>query len=244
MNLNRKQLSFLITFFSMSLVVLCLYNIHLGQQEKEEYLIELSLLEEEELEKSIEEELKALEEMAKTEPVKSHMAYNEAHKASFGNPEPLKTLEEIMEEQEMSSDTDEPSELFSSNSEYAARVRELAKRRREKQELLGEKEASKEVMTNNLAKRRTSVSYSLVNRSHIDLPIPIYTCIEGGKVVINIKVDSSGNVFEADVNKKSSNTLNGCLVDNAISYALKSKFNSASKQGQIGTITYLFQEKH
>lgn len=228
----------------MSLVVLCLYNIHLGQQEKEEYLIELSLLEEEELEKTIEEELKALEEMAKTEPVKSHMAYNEAHKASFGNPEPLKTLEEIMEEQEMSSDTDDPTELFSSDSEYAARVKELAKRRREKQELLGEKEASKEVMTNNLAKRRTSVSYSLLNRRHIKLPIPIYTCIEGGKVVINIKVDASGNVFEADVNKKSSSTLNGCLVDNAIAYALKSKFNNGSQQGQIGTITYLFQEKH
>ncbi len=228
----------------MSLVVLCLYNIHLGQQEKEEYLIELSLLEEEELEKTIEEEIKALEEMAKTEPVKSHMAYNEAHKASFGNPEPLKTLEEIMEEQEMSSDTDDPTELFGSDSEYAARVKELAKRRREKQELLGEKEASKEVMTNNLAKRRTSVSYSLLNRRHIKLPIPIYTCIEGGKVVINIKVDASGNVFEADVNKKSSSTLNGCLVDNAIAYALKSKFNNGSQQGQIGTITYLFQEKH
>lgn len=243
MSLNRKQLSFLITFFSMALVVLGLYNIHLGQEDKEEYVIELSLLEEEELEKPIEEELKEMEEMAKADPVKSHMAYNEANKPSFGNPEPLKTLEEILEEQELSSDSDNPTDYLSSDSEYAARVKELAKRRREKQELLGEKEASKEVMTNNLAKRRTSISYSLVDRRHTSLPIPIYTCIEGGKVVINIKVDPLGKVIEADVNKKSSSTLNGCLVDNAIEYALKSKFNTGVKAEQMGTITYLFQEK-
>ncbi|TQO39353.1 hypothetical protein GQ41_4028 [Arenibacter algicola] len=227
----------------MALVVLGLYNIHLGQEEKEEYVIELSLLEEEELEKPIEEELKEMEEMAKADPVKSHMAYNEANKPSFGNPEPLKTLEEILEEQELSSDSDDPTDYLSSDSEYAARVKELAKRRREKQELLGEKEASKEVMTNNLAKRRTSISYSLVDRRHTSLPIPIYTCIEGGKVVINIKVDPLGKVIEADVNKKSSSTLNGCLVDNAIEYALKSKFNTGVKAEQMGTITYLFQEK-
>jgi len=227
----------------MALVVLGLYNIHLGQEDKEEYVIELSLLEEEELEKPIEEELKEMEEMAKADPVKSHMAYNEANKPSFGNPEPLKTLEEILEEQELSSDSDDPTDYLSSDSEYAARVKELAKRRREKQELLGEKEASKEVMTNNLAKRRTSISYSLVDRRHTSLPIPIYTCIEGGKVVINIKVDPLGKVIEADVNKKSSSTLNGCLVDNAIEYALKSKFNTGVKAEQMGTITYLFQEK-
>ena len=243
MNLNRKQLSFLITFFSMALVVLGLYNIHLGQEEKEEYVIELSLLEEEDLEKEIEEEIKEMEEMAKADPVKSHMAYNEANKPSFGNPEPLKTLEEILEEQELSADSDDPTDYLSTDSEYAARVKELARRRREKQELLGEKEASKEVMTNNLAKRRTSISYSLVDRRHTSLPIPIYTCIEGGKVVINIKVDPLGKVIEADVNKKSSSTLNGCLVDNAIEYALKSNFNTGEKAEQMGTITYLFQEK-
>ncbi|MCM4150682.1 hypothetical protein DHD05_03680 [Arenibacter sp. N53] len=244
MNLSRKQLSFLITFFSMSLVVLSLYNIHLGQKEKEEYVIELSLLDEEDLVKELEEEIKEMEEeMAKSEPVKSHMAFNEANKPSFGNPEPLRTLEEIMEEQELTSDSDDPTDFLSSDSEYATRVKELAKRRREKQELLGEKEASKEVMTNNLAKRRTSISYSLVDRRHTSLPIPIYTCIEGGKVVINIKVDVLGKVIEADVNKKSSSTLNGCLVDNAIEYALKSKFNAGEKVEQMGTITYLFQEK-
>ena len=36
--------------------------------------------------------------MANADPIKSHMAYNEAAKPSFGNPEPLKTLDEILEE--------------------------------------------------------------------------------------------------------------------------------------------------
>lgn len=243
MNLNKKQLSLLITFFSMSLMVLCLFNIHLGPKEQDEYVIELSLLEDEDLEQTIEEEIKAMEEMANNTPIKSHMAYNEANRPSFGNPEPLKTLAEILEEQEESSDSEDPTTYLSSDSEYATRVQELAQRRREKQDLLGEKEASKEVLTNNLAKRNTSVSYSLLNRQHTSLPIPIYTCIEGGKVVINIKVDPLGRVVQAEVNKKSSNTLNGCLVDNAIAYALKSKFNSGDRADQMGTITYLFQEK-
>jgi hypothetical protein len=70
----------------------------------------------------------------------------------------------------------------------------------------------KKELTNYLAARRTSVSYSLLDRNNYRLPPPIYTCIEGGKVVINIKVDALGNVTEADLNEKSSGTSNGCLV--------------------------------
>ena len=117
------------------------------------------------------------------------------------------------------------------------------KKREEAEQMLGEKEAQKQEFTNNLAKRRTSVSFSLVERSGYRLPPPIYTCIEGGKVVINIEVNSAGNVVDADFNSKSSGTSNGCLVDNAIAYAYKAKFSSASKSSQKGTITYLFQGK-
>ncbi len=238
MHLNRKQLSFLITLFSMSLIVLLLYNIHLGGQEIEEYAIELSLADED-IEKIIEEQEKMLEEMAKTDPIKSHIAYNENAKPSFGNPEPLKTLEELREEQAAN---DKPTANLDSESGYAANLQELAKKRAEMKQLLGEKEAKKQERTN-FAKRVTSVSYSLVDRDNYALPPPIYTCIEGGKVVINIKVDALGNVTEALVNKKSSNTINGCLIDNAIEYALKAKFNSTNKDSQKGTITYLFQGK-
>ncbi|MFS4494228.1 energy transducer TonB [Maribacter sp. 2308TA10-17] len=242
MHLNRKQLSFLITFFSMGIVVLILFNITLGEvgSQDDEYIVEMMLAEED-----IEELLKEkemLEKMAEADPVKSHMAYNETAKPSYGEPEPLQTLEELMAEQAALEDG-EPNDLMD-DGEYAERVKELKKKREEAKKKLGEKEAQKKEFTNNLAARKTSVSYSLVDRNNYKLPPPIYTCIDGGKVVINIKVDALGNVTEADFNEKSSGTSNGCLVDNAIAYALKAKFSGDSgKPTQKGTITYLFQGK-
>ncbi len=223
----------------MSLIILLLYNIHLGGVQEEEYVIEMSLADED-IEELLREEQERMEELANNDPIKSHMAFNETAKPSVGNPEPLKTLEEILEERALNSDQ---SEFSGSDSEYAAHLKELAEKRQEKKQLLGEREAQKEEFTNNLKDKRTSISYSLIDRNAYSLPPPIYTCIEGGKVVINIKVDASGFVTEADYNDQSSGTSNGCLVDNAIAYALKARFSSDSKASQIGTITYLFQRK-
>lgn len=223
----------------MSLIVLLLYNIHLGGVQEEEYVIEMSLADEDIIE-LLKEEEERMEELANNDPIKSHMAFNETAKPSVGNPEPLKTLEEILEERALNSDQ---SEFSGSDSEYEAHLKELAEKRQEKKQLLGEREAQKEEFTNNLKDKRTSISYSLIERNAYSLPPPIYTCIEGGKVVINIKVDSSGYVTEADYNDQSSGTSNGCLVDNAIAYALKARFSPDSKASQIGTITYLFQRK-
>ncbi len=242
MNLNRKQLSLLATVFSMSIVVLVLYNIQFGGQEesKEDYVVEM-VMDPEVLEEILKEE-EPLEEQEEIDPIKSHLAFNETAKPSYGNPEPLQTLEELMAERNEMSDGD-PTENMISDDVYSARVKALAKKREEKKQLLGEKEAQKKEFTNNLAARRTSVSYSLVDRNNYKLPPPIYTCIEGGKVVINIEVNALGYVTEADYNAKSSDTSNGCLVDNAINYALKARFNSSTKEAQKGTITYLFQGK-
>ena len=240
MNLNRKQLSLLITLFSMAIVLLCLYNIQLGKEEKvDEYVVEMLLLEDiEELEKQKEE----LEKKQKIDPIKSHMAYNDAMEASKGNPEEFKTLEEILEEREAAAEKDEdPTDL--ADGEYAERVKELKKKRQQAKQKLGEKDAKKKDFTNNLAKRRTSVSYSLIDRSNYRLPPPIYTCIEGGKVVVNIEVDDTGKVVDADFNARSSDTSNGCLVENAVAYALKAKFSSHQRSAQQGTITYIFQGK-
>lgn len=241
MDLNRSQLSLIITFFSLSIVILLLFNIHLGSEEQEEYTIELSLADEE-IEKIIE-ELERQEELANVDPIKSHMAFNETAKSSFEEPEPLKTLEELLEEKEASMNEDEFQEYLNSDSGYAASLKDLVKKREEKKQLLEEAEAKKKEFTNKLEKRKTSISFSLIDRTNYLLPPPIYTCIEGGKVVVNIEVDASGNVINAGYNEKSSNTSNGCLVENAIKYALKAKFSSAARDSQKGTITYLFQSK-
>lgn len=237
MQLNRKQLAFLIALFAMSIVVLALYNINMGQgAEEDQYFVEMVL---EELEEEPEEERE--KPRSADDPIKSHRAFNETARPSYGSPEPLKTLDELMEESR-EAEMGEPL-AQGTDADYAARIRELVKKREEAQRKLGEKEAQKQVFTNNLAERRTSVSYSLVDRNSIALPPPIYTCIEGGKVVINILVDGSGRVTEAYFNQKSSGTSNGCLVDNAIAYALKARFTASPKTSQKGTITYLFQQK-
>jgi len=238
MNLTRKQLSLIITIFTMANVVLLAYNVHLDDREEDEYVIEMAILDEE-VEQLLEEK-ERLEELAQNDAVKSHRAFNETAKPSIGNPEPLKTLEELRQERDMNSG---PNEFMNPGSDYAANLKELAKKRQERKEQLGEREAEKKEFTNHLKDKRTSISFSLVDRNAYYLPPPIYTCENGGKVVINIKVDRNGNVFEASFNDKSSNTNDYCLIENAKAYALKANFSQSSKSDQIGTITYLFQGK-
>ena len=242
MNLSRSQLSLLITAFSLSIVVLILFNLHLGAEQEDEYVIELSLADEE-LEALLEEEERLQEMLANTDPVKSHMALNEAAKPTIENPEPLKTLEEKQQKKAAGMDQEEARDFLSSESGYSANLKEILKQRELNKQKLEEIEAKKKEFSRNLENRRTSVSYSLVDRNNYELPPPIYTCIEGGKVVVNIKVDAYGYVKEATFNSKSSNTSNGCLVDNAITYALRARFDTSTKASQIGTITYIFQSK-
>lgn len=240
MNLNKSQLSLLITFLSMSIVVLLLFNIHMGGMKADEYVIEMSLADED-IVKLLEEEEQRLEELAANrDPIKSHMAINQTAKPSYGSPEPLKTLEELLKERAMSQ---AEGEAQGDDSEFVSQLRELTSKRDEKKQKLGERDAQKESFTNYLKDERTSIYYSLLDRNAYSLPPPIYTCIEGGKVVINIHVDANGYVTAASYNDKSSGTNNGCLVDNAIEYALKARFNPGPKAEQIGTITYLFQPK-
>ncbi len=222
----------------MANVVLLAYNVHLVNREEDEYIIEMALLDEEV--EALLEEKERLEELAQNDPIKSHQAFNETAKPSIGNPEPIKSLEELLEERELNSG---PNESMNNDAGYAASLKELAKKREARKEQLGERDAEKKEFTNYLKDKRTSISYSLVDRNAYSLPPPIYTCEEGGKVVINIKVDRAGDVFEVSFNEKSSNTTDYCLIENAKAYALKANFSRSSKTSQLGTITYLFQSK-
>ena len=65
----------------------------------------------------------------------------------------------------------------------------------------------------------------------------------GGKVVINITVNQFGDVIDASYNSAASNSKNGCLIDNALIYAQKAQFTPSGKVQQLGTITYMFQDK-
>ena len=91
---------------------------------------------------------------------------------------------------------------------------------------------------------RSTINYYLKDRYNNKLPNPIYTCLSGGFVYINIKVNQQGEVVSANYNKSKSNTTNECLIETAIKYAKRSKFNSNfnAKDFQKGYITYDFHK--
>jgi len=101
----------------------------------------------------------------------------------------------------------------------------------------------KKQLEDNVNNAKSTVSYSLVNRKHNFLPIPIYLCETSGKIVINITVNASGKVTDSEYNNASSSS-NQCLIDHAIEYANKARFNTnSSKASQIGTISFYFVGK-
>ncbi|WP_250433276.1 TonB family protein [Hanstruepera flava] len=92
--------------------------------------------------------------------------------------------------------------------------------------------------------KKSSMHYSLVNRTHRYLPTPIYLCETGGKIVVNITVNSAGKVTNASVNQAAS-VDNQCLKDHALEYANEARFNQdASKKSQLGSITFYFEGKN
>lgn len=91
--------------------------------------------------------------------------------------------------------------------------------------------------------KKSSMHYSLVNRTHKYLPTPIYLCDTGGKVVVNITVNNKGNVIKSSINTAAS-VANDCLQEHALEYANESRFNiDNSKKTQLGSITFYFENK-
>lgn len=93
------------------------------------------------------------------------------------------------------------------------------------------------------AKTKSTLTYSLKGRTLGYYEIPRYLCERGGKIVVSIRVDEKGNVFEASING-SSNSNNQCLIDAALDYAKSVQFDSSQRKDQLGTITFLFKGKN
>lgn len=234
MPLNKSQVSLLITGVLMSAVVLLLFNTHLGDTAAEAEGITIDLV------KEPPKKTENKKPKANTSPLKTHRAFNETAKPTPSQPKPLKIRKALREIQPTPSN---PEELLKDNDPFMNKLRQLVAKRKTQQQLLKEQTILKEVRITSTTDRRTSVSYALVERNAYFLPTPVYTCIEGGKVVINIKVDDRGYVTKAYFNPSSSETRNGCLVDNALTYARKARFSPSSPKAQEGTITYQFQAK-
>lgn len=87
----------------------------------------------------------------------------------------------------------------------------------------------------------SSVSYNLKDRYGRNLPIPVFKCEFGGKVVVTIVVNQRGVVQKAEVVDAQSKN-DECLRDVAVDAALRSTFSEKldAPAQQQGTITYNF----
>jgi hypothetical protein len=93
------------------------------------------------------------------------------------------------------------------------------------------------------AKAKSTLTYSLKGRTLTYYKTPRYLCEYGGKIVVTIKVNGSGEVYDAYING-ASNSSNQCLTHHAIEYAKSVQFDNSERTDQLGTITFLFKGKH
>ena len=242
MYFSNQQKALLITFLLSGTVVLSVFNLNIKKQNE---LVSESYYEMEPEKELTEEEIKVLEalENLNNEKAETNKAYNEtAKEKSFSEAyKPIAPPEDYVKPEfneneevtdESNSDNNDISDLNHEEISSFSKVKDILNKTTKK------KEAPKS--TN----RKSTIRYSLVDRTDESLPIPIYLCEDGGKIVINIKVDDNGNVIETNYNN-SSNSDNQCLIDSALEYAKKAKFNAVpGKAPQIGSITFNFVGKY
>ncbi len=88
---------------------------------------------------------------------------------------------------------------------------------------------------------KSNIHYSLENRYHIRLPIPVYLAKGGGVITVDIQVDRAGKVINAEA-RKQKNINDPLLPAYATQAAERTVFNSEPNAPAIqrGTITYKF----
>lgn len=88
----------------------------------------------------------------------------------------------------------------------------------------------------------TNIYYSLENRYHLRLPVPVYKCEGSGLMEVHIVVDQQGRVIQAAVEQQGASTDEICLAEAAQKAALRTRFNTDyhAAARQVGTITYHF----
>lgn len=231
MNLKIRDKALIITLITGILSLIALIKIQFNSETIEKFPIELV----ENLTNPIEEKIEQTERAQ--EEIETHQASNESAENVVDEVEPLASLEELKPE------------FFENNSENTSGA--ASDFERDFQEFKKDIDLRIEKLSKNNTKeaevakhnRKTTVRYYLENRTHIALPIPVYKCITGGTIVIDIEVNAEGRVISTRYNDKLSNSSNGCLIENAIDYAVKALFQASTSKIQKGRITYLFQSK-
>ena len=231
MNLKIRDKALIITLITGILSLIALIKIQFNSETIEKFPIEIV----ENLTSPIEEKIEQTK--GRQEEIETHQASNESAENVVDEVEPLASLEELKPE------------FFENNSENTSGA--ASDFERDFQEFKKDIDLRSEKLSQNNTKeaegaklnRKATVRYYLENRTHIALPIPVYKCITGGTIAIDIEVNADGKVVSTKYNDKLSNSSNGCLIENAIDYATKALFQSSTSKIQKGRITYLFQSK-
>ena len=239
MDFFDRHKALIITTLIFSILILSMYNINISNESKKirETLIELNELRPPpppEEEQPQEPEPPAPQPQRPT--VATHRAYNQNEQESQSNLE--SRLEEIFQKNAAQQEASEDEATATSQGDIAINNNRTQERKKASE---GDN-SSKETAVKQGTLRNSSISFSLVGRSAVDIPNPIYTCDTPGRVVVNITVNATGDVTRTSINKNASTTSNECLTDMALDYAANAKFSSlAGRNSQPGTITYNFQ---
>lgn len=134
-----------------------------------------------------------------------------------------------------------PTLNYSTNGDYALQQGETESYKKLK-DILDKKTTNKNTAEAH-SKSRSTLTYSLKNRTLLNYKTPRYLCERSGKIVVSISVNENGDVFEASING-ASNSANQCLTEHALQYAKSVRFTSAERTNQIGTITFYFKGKN
>ena len=88
---------------------------------------------------------------------------------------------------------------------------------------------------------KSNIHYFLENRFHVRLPIPVYLAKTGGQIKVDIQVNRSGRVINAEA-KPDKNINDVMLIEYATQAAERTVFNADTKAPVIqrGSITYRF----
>lgn len=130
----------------------------------------------------------------------------------------------------------------------------LIAERKEKERLDAEKRLNENVIPTKggdvKAKGETMVSFDLGGRDAFQnnkyyVRNPGYKCDNGSRVtvVVDIKVDASGNVISAVINAGKSSVSSGCEISEALKYAKMSRFEYKASGNGSGWIKYIFMPK-
>ena len=241
MNFIEQHKAIIITVLLAGIVVLGMFSIQLKQHNK--LITESYYLLEPESDK-LEEERQKMEDL--TGP-STNKAFNEdqEYKDMMRNFKAVSANDfdrttKALEESKSSEIEEETSVDKSYTNAYALKSEETKSYKKLQEELKKRLENKKQADEH--AKSKSTLTYSLKGRTLTYYKTPRYLCEYGGKIVVSIKVNGSGEVYDAYING-ASNSSNQCLTYHAIEYAKSVQFDTSEQTDQLGTITFLFKGK-